>query len=73
MRKFEMNVPVKTLPDIATAIHTEDFVFVTKPTDDEEIVTIEIPYEKEKDEDISTLEENMNQIVEDFYENEENG
>ena len=54
MRKFEMNVPVKTLPDIATAIHTEEFVFVTKPTDDEEIVTIEIPYEKEKDEDIST-------------------
>lgn len=73
MRKFEMNVPVKALPDIATAIHAEEFVFITKPTDDEELVTIEIPYDKEKDDEISTIEENLNQIVEDFYEKEDNG
>jgi hypothetical protein len=70
MRKFEINVPHEVLPDVTRAIHGQDFVFTTKPTGDDDIVKIEVPYEKERNDEISDLEEEINQIVEDHYDDE---
>lgn len=72
MRKFEINVPLEVLSDVTTAIHSRDFVFTTRPTTDEEIVRIEVPYEKDSHDEISELEDEINLVIENFYEEEEN-
>ena len=72
MRKFEINVPDATLTDISRAILAEEFDFVVKATNEEEIVKVEIPYDKDRNDSITDLEEDLNQIVEDYYEEEKN-
>ena len=72
MRKFEINVPLEVMPNITTAIHSKNFVFTTKPTTDEDIVKIEVPYEKDSNDEISELEDEINEVIENFYEEEEN-
>ncbi|MDQ3112354.1 MAG: hypothetical protein M3R17_20935 [Bacteroidota bacterium] len=61
------------MPDITTAIHSKDFVFTTKPTTDEDLVKIEVPYEKDSNDEISELEDEINLVIENFYEEEEEG
>lgn len=70
MRKMEVVVPHDILPDITKSIHEKDFSFVVVPYDDEN-VTVQIEYDKGSEREITELEEELNQQIDDF--NEDNG
>jgi hypothetical protein len=71
MRKFETNVPHEVLPDVTRAVHGQNFVLTTKPTGEDDIVKIQVPYDADRNDDITELEEEINTIVEKFYDGEE--